>query len=195
MRLSSSESTMSLRISINFFLSMVSKALLMSIPRIVQVYWNFCILAIRNLCARTISVVNLFGLNPACDADKQLSIFCLIIVRVIVHHFFSREKQKSRTIGPETDSRTIGLWFETGPGGLPGFGRWNKLSAFMSKSSLFSKQLLKILTICGAVIQEEAFKYSAGMFSCPDALLSLACLYLGWLLQEILVQLKLTSMI
>ena len=69
-RLSSSESTMSLRISNSFSLSMVSKALLRSIPRIVYVSWCFKILAIRNLCAKTMSVVDLFGLNPACDADK-----------------------------------------------------------------------------------------------------------------------------
>ena len=84
---------------------------------------------------------------------------------MIVHNFFLK-----------TDSRTIGLWFETGPGGLPGFGRWNKLSAFMSKSSLFSKQLLKILAICGAMIVDVALRYSAGIFSGPDALFEFSLL-------------------
>ena len=76
----------------------------------------------------------------------------------------------------KTDSRTIGLRFEIGPGGLPGFGRRIKLPALMSRSSWSSKQMLKMLAICGETIVDVAFRYSAGIFSGPDALFEFSLL-------------------
>ena len=67
---SSSLSTMSFRISSNLSLWMVSKALLRSIPNMVNDSWYFLILAMSILCAKTMSVVDLLGLKPAWDADK-----------------------------------------------------------------------------------------------------------------------------
>ena len=75
-----------------------------------------------------------------------------------------------------TDNNTVGLRLDTGPWGFAGFCSRIRLPEFIFIFSLCSNEKLNRYAICWDITLEVAWRYSAGMFSGPDALFELSLL-------------------